>query len=107
MPLILALGRQRQVDFCKFKASLVNIASSRPAGTKGDPVSKIPTTKKRKAKKTDESILRSFLLAPHWSQGLWTWEYSSVHPGHIGWSLRYSKAAFQQGGHACQAGLPA
>ena len=41
MPLILALRRQRQVYLCEFKASLVYIASSRPAGTKnGDPVSK-------------------------------------------------------------------
>lgn len=31
MPLILALGRQRQEELCKFEASLVNIASSRTA----------------------------------------------------------------------------
>jgi hypothetical protein len=31
MLLIPALGRQRQVDFCKFKASLVYIINSRTA----------------------------------------------------------------------------
>jgi hypothetical protein len=31
--LILALGRQRQEDFCEFKANLVYIASSRPMKT--------------------------------------------------------------------------
>ena len=37
MPLIPALGRQRQADLYEFKASLVYIASSRIAGTKGRP----------------------------------------------------------------------
>ena len=44
-----SLGRQRQGDFCEFKASLVYRASSRRAGTKGrDPVSKrtLPHLKK-------------------------------------------------------------
>ena len=40
-PLIPTLGRQRQVDFCEFEASMVYIVSSRPArATQRDPVSK-------------------------------------------------------------------
>ena len=35
MHLILALGRQRLVDFCEFKASLGYRVSSRPAGAIG------------------------------------------------------------------------
>jgi hypothetical protein len=31
--LIPALGRQKQVDFCEFKANLVYILSSRPSST--------------------------------------------------------------------------
>lgn len=34
MPLILALGRQKQADLCVFKTSLVYIASSRGAISK-------------------------------------------------------------------------
>ena len=33
MPLILALGRQRQADLCEFKANLIYKVSSRTAGT--------------------------------------------------------------------------
>ena len=39
MPLILALGRQRQVDLCDFKACLIYIVSFRPAGTRGKTLS--------------------------------------------------------------------
>ena len=35
MPLVSALGSQRHVDLCDFKASLLYIASSRPAGATG------------------------------------------------------------------------
>ena len=49
MPLIAALGRQRQADLCEFKASLFYIASSRPAGTKGRPcLKKYPPQKLKK-----------------------------------------------------------
>lgn len=41
MPLIPALRRQRRVDFCEFEASLLYIASSRPARVmQSDPISK-------------------------------------------------------------------
>ena len=40
MPLILALGRQRQEDLCEFKASLVYRMSSRLAETTGRPCPK-------------------------------------------------------------------
>ena len=40
-----AVERQRQVDLCEFKASLVYIPSSRPAGSKGRPYLK--KTKKK------------------------------------------------------------
>jgi hypothetical protein len=41
MPLIPALGRQKQADLCEFKASLVYKSSSRPArATQRDPVLK-------------------------------------------------------------------
>jgi hypothetical protein len=41
MPLISELERQRQVNLCKFKASLVNIAGSRTASVLiREPVSK-------------------------------------------------------------------
>ena len=46
MTLILALGRQRQVDICDFKACLVHIVRSRPTETKGRPYLK--KTKKKK-----------------------------------------------------------
>ena len=48
--MILALRKQRQADFCEFKASLVYIASSMPAGTKGRPGLK-KTKKKKKENK--------------------------------------------------------
>ena len=47
--LISALGRQSQMDFCEFKASLVFIVNSRPAGAIGKPY--IKRTKKKKKKK--------------------------------------------------------
>ena len=58
MPLIPALGRQRQEDLCEFEASLVYKASSRTARTvtQRNPVSKqtntiiITTKQKRKTK---------------------------------------------------------
>ena len=40
MPLIPALGRQRQVEFCKFKASLVYIGLPGKLGLTENPVSK-------------------------------------------------------------------
>ena len=46
MPLILALGRQRQVDLCEFKASLVYRVSSRTAGATGRPC--LEKTKKKR-----------------------------------------------------------
>jgi hypothetical protein len=47
MPLILALGRQRQVNLCEFKASLVYIVSSRIArAPQRNPVSKNKTQNK-------------------------------------------------------------
>ena len=49
MPLIPALGRQRQADLCEFKASLVYIVSSRPArATQGNPVLENKKMKKRR-----------------------------------------------------------
>ena len=45
-PLILALGRQRQVDLCEFKASLVYRASSRTAEATGRPC--LEKTEKKK-----------------------------------------------------------
>jgi hypothetical protein len=64
MPLILALGRQRQEELCKFEASLVNIASSRTArAIQKNPVSENQTkpnqTKPTKSNKTTDTI--SFL----------------------------------------------
>ena len=48
-PLILALQRQRQVDLCKFKASLIYRVSSRRArGTQRNPVLKNQNKMKRK-----------------------------------------------------------
>ena len=41
MPLIPALGRQKQVVLCEIKVSLVYTVSSRPAVATGDPVLKI------------------------------------------------------------------
>ena len=51
MPLIPALGRQRQVDLCEFEVSLVSRASARigSKSTQRNPVSK--KKKKRKEKK--------------------------------------------------------
>ena len=47
MPLIPALGRQRQADLCEFKASLVYSVSSRTArATQRNPVSKKKTKQK-------------------------------------------------------------
>ena len=37
MPLISAIQKQKEVDLCEFKGSLVYIESSRPAGTKEGP----------------------------------------------------------------------
>ena len=52
MALILALGRQRQVDLCEFKGSLDYIASSRTAGATGRPCLKKTKNKtKQKHKK--------------------------------------------------------
>ena len=53
MPLIPALGRQRQVDLCEFKASLVYRASSRTARavTQRNPVSKNKRKKKKRKEK--------------------------------------------------------
>ena len=54
MHLISALGRQRQVDLCEFKSSLVYKASSRIArATQRNPVSKI---NKQTNKHTHKSI---------------------------------------------------
>ena len=50
MPLLPALRRQRQTDLCDFKASLVYIASYRPAGTKGRPCLKKTIKRKKKYK---------------------------------------------------------
>ena len=59
MPLISALGRQRQADLCEFEASLVYKVSSRTASavTQRNPVSeheKKRKEKKRKEKKTKQ-----------------------------------------------------
>ena len=47
MPLIPALGRQRQAELCEFKASLVYRASSRTGSkaTQRNPISKNPKEK--------------------------------------------------------------
>ena len=47
MPSILALGRQRLVDLCEFKASLVYRLSSRTAGATGRPCLKYSKKKKK------------------------------------------------------------
>ena len=52
MPLILALGRQKQVDLCEFKASLVYIVSSRTAGATGRPCLKKTKNKQTNKQKT-------------------------------------------------------
>ena len=49
--MIPALGRQRQEELCEFQASLVYIASSRPAGATGKPCLKKAKKKKKKKKK--------------------------------------------------------
>jgi hypothetical protein len=55
MPLIPALGRQRQVDPCEFKAGLVYRASSRTArATQRNPVSKSQEKKRKKERKGKE-----------------------------------------------------
>jgi hypothetical protein len=46
MPLIPALGRQRQVDLCEFKASLVY--TGQPGLLERNPISKKQTTNKQK-----------------------------------------------------------
>ena len=52
IPLIPALGRQRQVDLCEFKASLVYRVVSRTARAKQrNPVSKNQKKKKKEKKK--------------------------------------------------------
>ena len=45
--MIPALGRQRQEELCEFQASLVYIASSRPAGATGKPCLKKAKKKKK------------------------------------------------------------
>ena len=56
MPLIPALGRQRQVDLSEFEASLVYIASSRTARTvkQRNPVLKNQKTNKQKTEREKE-----------------------------------------------------
>ncbi|EGW10060.1 hypothetical protein I79_022579 [Cricetulus griseus] len=58
MPLIPALGRQRQADFCEFEASLVSRASARigSKATQRNPVLKKP----KKEKKTDVATSSRF-----------------------------------------------
>ena len=46
--MIPALGRQRQEELCEFQASLVYIASSRPAGATGKPCLKKAKKKKKR-----------------------------------------------------------
>lgn len=54
----LALGRQRQLDFCEFEATLAYRASSRPAtATQRDPVSKGKTSKQTKKNSKEIDML--------------------------------------------------
>ena len=55
MPLIPALGRQRQVDFCDFEASLVYRANSR--ATQRNPISEKTNKQTNKNKKENKSRL--------------------------------------------------
>ena len=59
MPLIPALGKQRQAELCEFKTSLVYKVSSRSAKavTQRNPVSK--NEKKNKEKKRNDCIMSS------------------------------------------------
>ena len=54
MPLIPVFGKQRQADFCEFKASLVYKANSRTARTvtQRNPVLKTTKTKQNKPTKS-------------------------------------------------------
>ena len=60
MPLILALGRQRQADLCEFKASLVYRVSSRTAGATGRPCLEKTKKKKMDALITDVDMCLGF-----------------------------------------------
>jgi hypothetical protein len=71
-PLISALGRQRQVDLCEFKASLVYRMNSRTArATQRNPVSKNKTkqnkTKQNKTKQNKMSVLPHLAFLKHGS----------------------------------------
>lgn len=61
MPLISTFGRQRQVELCQIETSLVCIASSRPNGLQGDPVS----TAQNRQNKTFSA--ESILDTCHWN----------------------------------------
>lgn len=53
MPFIPTLGRQRQLDLCEFKTSLVYIVSSRLARvSQSDPVSRTKQSKQKQTNKT-------------------------------------------------------
>lgn len=53
--LIPALGRQKQKDLCKFKASLIYIVSSQPAGLYNE----TPSQKKEKDKKRERQVSKT------------------------------------------------
>jgi hypothetical protein len=54
----MVFGKQRQADFCEFKASLVYRASSRTAkATQRNPVSKKQKEKKEQGSAKDGSVL--------------------------------------------------
>jgi hypothetical protein len=57
MPLISALGRQRQADLCEFKASLVYKVGSRTTiATQRNPVSTNKQTNKQTNKPTNQQM---------------------------------------------------
>jgi hypothetical protein len=63
VPLISALWRQRQADFCEFEGSPVDRVGSRTASTtQRNPVSKQNKTKQNKTK---QNTKKSLILLPH------------------------------------------
>jgi hypothetical protein len=60
MFVMLALGKQRQEDFCDFEASLVYLARSRTHGiTKKNPTSKKKKKKRKKEKERKEAKIKN------------------------------------------------
>ena len=65
MPLIPALGKQRQADLCEVEASLVYIASYRSPRATEKPCLNEPSLKKKKKSWSQKKVTQQFIAVKH------------------------------------------